>query len=140
MKRRLAATLLFSVAACGGSEQVPVAGDYVLDSEQFAKSFQEQFEIPLDDATMHALRNAAMELTLNEDYTFTCRQRVADESHEFTGTWTLVRGRITLNQTHEDGEEKEDTLAGPWENGQIRAVERTPEGVSALLVLNRKGS
>ena len=136
------ALAVFSLTSCGGDAGTSsaVTGHYDLDAGHFADHMADKLietgraPAALRYELVNQLKSARFSLDLDEDGTFQAEQSIADESHSYSGSWSLIGSEFKLDQTHEDGEEVFDTMTGTFDQGQLSLVDED-EGVEVTIIL-----
>lgn len=140
-----AVLVLATLLGCSGNAATGASGSYQLETDGFAESmadiFIEQGKVPADarPQAIAALEGATMDVDLATDGTFTFSQKIAGDKHVYTGTWTETGSAVTLNQTHDNGEEIEDEMSGTLDGDALRMT-YTSEGHTLKFLLRRKGA
>lgn len=134
MIRSMTCALLLGISTSCGSASVPEIGSYTLDVDQFAGALADALiksgRAPASSrpvVTAH-LKSSVFDLTLQENGTFSVRQKLMQESHTYRGTWSLEGEDFRLDQTHADGHAKADTMRGQLVNGKLTLTHREAGG------------
>jgi hypothetical protein len=85
------------------------------------------------------LESSRFVLDIHDDGTFDATQTILGQRRAYKGTWDLTGGTLTLDQTHEDGKEVKDRLAGPFSSGELTLIEEE-QGVQVELKMLRGGA
>lgn len=132
------AVLLFSCGDGGGAGKTTER--YYLDADLFANEMADKL-IAMGRVTRRTrtllvskLKASKFEIDLAEDGSFEARQHIGGAHHVFTGTWELSGSSIRLDQTHEDGEAKKDSMRGTLSQGTMTLVDEE-QGVEFTIVL-----
>lgn len=142
MKRLAAASLVLLAAACGGATDSP-AGSFALDREAFVagavQTMRDAGRIPGGAEAMarQMLNRVRFTLDLAADGSFRAAMDAGEERHDYSGTWTRSGNRVTVNQTHEDGEPVADRMAGTWD-GECLRLDHAEDGMVLCYVLRRQ--
>jgi hypothetical protein len=120
-------TLTFALLLATGcnSGKVTDAGRYLADRQQFgtmiADKMIETGKAPAEARPMliEKLKSCDFDLRLAADGTFTAAQTVLAERRTYKGTWTKSGTSFVLNQTHDNGRELEDRMAGTLIDGKL---------------------
>lgn len=120
----LALTLVTQACGSEAGSADPV-GSWQLDQQQFAQAMAQALidagkaEAGAKDQLAGALGSARFDLTLAADGTFTARQAILHQRHSYKGTWELSGTHLRLDQTHEDGQPKTDSIEGPLSGDEV---------------------
>lgn len=127
MNKHLIHATIATVLLCGcSSKPLDGAGNYTLDATHFAGNVADEMiaegKAPAEARAIivEQLKNSKFDLTLNNDGSFDCEQMIANDHHEYTGTWTLDGTKIRLHQTHDNGREIEDVMSGQLVDGKMQ--------------------
>ncbi|MHC4815272.1 MAG: hypothetical protein ACYTKC_08805 [Planctomycetota bacterium] len=146
----LAAALLAATcftAACSQSEAATVAGTYSIDIEKTVNPIiaatpgADKMTAEQKDEMMNMMKGmfADASLTLKEDMSYESSANTQTGKSTLKGTWTISGGMITLNQTHQDDAEKQETHSGTIIDNVIAVeVDQAGKPVTMYFVKNTK--
>ena len=143
----LACLLASSLSVLGCSEKAApeaqrITGAWVLDKAEFArvgtKAMVDARKIPqaASRATQEILARVEMQLELDASGSFSCTMGNQGELREYTGTWQRDGDALRLDQTHEQGELKADSMVGRIEAGKLR-LRHAEQGMQMPYILRR---
>lgn len=146
MKRTtLALVSLLALSSCDSSSPAAIAGQWDIDSEAFVETalpiMQEAGRVPAgaEGQARRVLATVRMQLALGVDKSFTCQMGLAGKTDEFTGTWSSTGRFVSLVQSHENGEAKEDTMSGTI-RGDTLVLDHHEEGMVMTYPLTRSAA
>jgi len=100
--------------------------------QEFLDMFVEQFRTQLEESDLA--------FVFETDLTWKVAGTMAGETQDAGGTWSREGNELTLLQTYENGEEKDepDTMTGTFEDGVIELVPDDEAGVPFAIVLRKQ--
>lgn len=145
----LAAALLF-FTSCSQSEASSAAGTYTVDVDKtvsgILKSDPNAAKMPEEQqAAMKKMMEgmfSKMTMTLNPDLSFAGSAEISMMGQEpqkssNKGTWSIEAGKLTMNQTHQDGKEKKDTSVATYKDGTLE-VSKEQMGKKVTIYMKKK--
>ncbi|MCA8970105.1 MAG: hypothetical protein KDC95_09990 [Planctomycetes bacterium] len=129
--------------SCGGAPET-VAGSWTLDPTAFV---EEAIPVMLDSGRIPRgaeklaeaqLGKVRMQIDLRTDGTFVCDMGIGSTAR-YEGTWVQNGQNISLVQTLENGESKDDQMSGKCNGDSLRLV-HDEEGMSMPYVLRRSAA
>ncbi|MCB9880970.1 MAG: hypothetical protein H6832_18440 [Planctomycetes bacterium] len=129
--------------SCGGTPET-VAGSWTLDTESFVDA---AIPVMVDAGRIPAgaerlaeaeLTKVRMQIDLRTDGTFVCDMGIGATAR-YEGTWLQNGQNISLVQTLENGESKDDQMSGKCSGDFLRLV-HDEQGMSMPYVLRRNAA
>ena len=138
---------LLLIPACGqdntaaGSYTVDIKPtiDGIIETESAGKELPAEQRAAME--TMFKGMFEKMNFNLNADLTCTGDSEITimgtTKKSSTKGTWSIEGGKVTINTTHEDGEEKASTQTGTYKDGKL-TIDMEQAGKKITLYLKKK--